>query len=201
MANLEIDTIRRGKGNEAAVRVREEQFNSLLQKYENKQSELSEAKKTIINLNSKIVEAKTETKRLIQDMDRLVKDKDQREKQMRTVAIKFEMNCNLLKQSQSSVGKLTQLTDSLRQERQAYIRKTNEALNKYKMMTERASLLDRQVTAGEQSADDLQHRLRKVQERERNLRKESQEWRIKFVEAQKEIKSLEKTLAEFKKIA
>ncbi|MBK9039532.1 MAG: hypothetical protein IPL83_10265 [Bdellovibrionales bacterium] len=201
LANIENDALRRGTGNEAVVRVREEQFNSLLQKYENKQNELSEVKKTIINLNSKIVEAKTETKRLIQNMDRLVKDKDQREKQMRTVAIKFEMNCNLLKQSQSSVGKLTQLTDSLRQERQAYIRKTNEALNKYKIMTERASLLDRQVTAGEQSADDLQHKLSKVQERERNLRKESQEWRTKCVEAQKEIKSLEKTLAEFKKTA
>lgn len=201
LANIENDALRRGTGNEAAVRVREEQFNSLLQKYENKQSELSEVKKTIINLNSKLIEAKTETKRLIQDMDRLVKDKDQREKQMRTVAIKFEMNCNLLKQSQSSVGKLTQLTDSLRQERQGYIRKTNEALNKYKVMTERASLLDRQVTAGEQSADDLQHKLGKVQERERNLRKESQEWRTKFVEAQKEIRNLEKVLAEFKKTA
>lgn len=201
LAKIEIEAIRKGTGNESVAKLREEQFNSLLQKYENKQNELSETKKTIINLNSKLLEAKTETKRLIQDMDRLAKDKDQRERQMRTIAIKFEMNCNLLKQSQSSVGKLTQLTDSLRQERQTYIRKTNEALNKYRTMSERASLLDRQVTAGEQSADDLQHKLKKVQEREWNLRKESQDWRTKFVEAQKEIKNLEKALAEFKNIA
>lgn len=201
VANIENDAIRRGTGSEKVARIRDEQFNSLLQKYENKQTELLEVKKTVINLNSKLVEAKTETKCLMQDMDRLVRDKDQREKQMRTVSIKFEMNCNLLKQSQSSVGKLTQLTDSLRQERQSYIRKTNEALNKYKLMTERASLLDRQVMAGEQSADDLQHKLRKVQERERNLRKESQDWRTKCVEAQKEIKNLERALAELKKIA
>lgn len=170
----EIESLRKGAKWESLSKAKDEQIDQLSQRLNHKQEEASAAKKEAIQSKTKYSQLKQNQKHNAQKLERMRGEYETLKNRMRSMGIKIEMSNNLLQQSRKAANKLTAQNDSLRKERQKYIRKTNESMAKFKAMMSEAQSLQRKMDAGNRSLDQLQSELDQKIKKEQELLKEVQ---------------------------
>ncbi|MCB0413191.1 MAG: hypothetical protein KDD50_02585, partial [Bdellovibrionales bacterium] len=194
--NNKIDSLNKGTISDSLLKAKEEQVESLTKSLQHKTESVIELKKQFIQQTAKMNSSEQKFKQISAKMHRMAGEYESLKKQNRTAAAKAESSTQALKQTQKTVNKLTVMTDNLRKERQKYIRATNENLAKYKSMATEASLMAKKIHASTENLESLNQQLEKSKSGETQLRKEINEWKAKYVDAQKELKKADRQIRE-----
>ena len=181
----EIDDLRKKVGFEHLLEVKDKQMSELGGKLARKMEEVGELKKSLSKAESKLQQESQNTKRMANKMYRLQGQQEASKKQTRSMTVKYKANEQALVQARKSIGKLTELTETLRRDRQKYIRETNEAMAKFEVMAQEAKRLSRQAESVGHQRNEAESKAAKQIEDIRALEKELNMWKAKYAKALK----------------
>lgn len=150
------------------------------------------ARSELIRAQTKVEQTTEQNKRIAHKLDRIKGEYDALKKQMRTVEVKYDANATALKQARRAIDKLTGLSDRLRMERQAFIRKTSEAMAKFQAMTAEANNLNRKMEFNTKETESLKKEIEGLKSREGDYKREIKTYQQNLNELSEQLKKLKK---------